>query len=166
MSDGSFPYFTRVALEEKIFDSSDPSIPETLRDEVPLTILYLDPNAQTQAFVITYKAQNINKWIFRITIFDRSSNITIWGDASGELTVSVGSLTKVDTPCRRCMIFRPGSFKLHTAYSDTCCYQRLCIGQGDIAITCDPNGFPALLMIVTYVNPALASREFTLGELL
>ncbi len=90
-SDRGFTYFTRLALGEKIFDSSDPSIPDALRDRVPLAILYLDPNAKTQSFGIVYKAQNVNKWIFRITIFDRSTNKTIWSDASGELTSTLGS---------------------------------------------------------------------------
>lgn len=82
-------------------------------------IPYLDPNAQTQAFGITYKAQNINKRIFRMTIFDRSSNTTIRGDASGKLTASVGSLTKVDMSHRIGMIFWSGSFKLYKTYSYT-----------------------------------------------
>jgi|GEM_PF-1433206 len=111
--------FHEIALGEKIFDSSDPSIPEALKDKVPLAIPYLDPNAQTQAFGITYKAQNINKRIFSMTISNRSSNITIWGDASGKLTTSVGSLTKVDMSHRIGMIFWPGSFKLYKTYSYT-----------------------------------------------
>jgi hypothetical protein len=159
-----FPYFTKLALGEKIFDSSDPSILDALRDRVPLAILYLGPNAQTQYFTVAYEAQNVNKWIFRISIFDRSANKTIWGDASGELTSTAGGAVSAFPPYSIGMIYWPGSFKLYTAYSYTCCYQRLCTGQGDIAVTCDPNGFSALLMIVTYVGSGVISDQFTPDE--
>lgn len=165
IADGGFPYFTRLVLGSKIFDSSDPSIPEALRDKVPLVILYLDPNAQTRYFAATYEAQNVNKWIFRMTIFDRSTNKTIWGDASGELTSKLGGAVTVFPPQYRIgMLYWSGSFKLYTAYGYTCCYERLCSGQRDIAVTCDPNGFSALLMIVTYAGSGLGARMFTLDE--
>lgn len=164
IADGDFPYFTRLTLGSKIFDSSDPSIPEALRNKVPLVILYLDPNAQTQYFIATYEAQNINKWIFRMTILDRSTNKTIWGDASGELTSAVNGLVAVSPSQRVGMIYWSGSFKLYTAYGYTCCYERPCSGQGGIAITCDPNGFSALLMVVTYVSSGVEARSFTLDE--
>jgi len=65
VGDGGFVYFTRLVLGEKLFDSSDPSIPSTLRDKVPLLILYLDPNAQAEYFGATYEAKNV-KWIMDI----------------------------------------------------------------------------------------------------
>ncbi len=99
-----------------------------------------------------------------MTIFDRSTNKTIWGDASGELTSTVGGAVRAFPPYRVGMIYWPGSFKLYTAYGYTCCYQRLCTGQGDIAVTCDPNGFSALLMIVTYVGSGVIAKQFTLDE--
>jgi len=166
IADRGFTYFTKLALGEMIFDSSDPSIPDALRDRVPLAILYLDPNAQTQYFTVAYEAQNVNKWIFRMTIFDRSANKTIWGDASGELTSTVGGAVSASSKynLRVGMIYWPGSFKLYTAYGYTCCYQRLCTGSGDVAVTCDPNGFSALLMIVTYVGSSVISDQFTPDE--
>ena len=159
-----FVYFTRLVLGQKLFDSSDPSIPSTLRDKVPLLILHLDPNAQTEYFVATYKAKNVNKWIFRMTIFDRSLEKVIWGDASGELTSTVGSAIAVDTSKRIGIIYWPGSFKLYTAYGYLCCYEKLCTGSGDIAITCDSNDFSALLMIVTYVGPGVYGIRLTSDE--
>ncbi len=158
-------YFTRVALGEKLFDSSDPSIPEAFRDKIPILILHLDQNAQTQLFGVTYYAENVDRWVFRITIFDRTTERVIWGDASGELISSskIDSLVYVDRSTNRLIgiIYRPGSFKLYTAYGYTCCYEKLC---WDYATVCDPNGFSALLMIVTYVDPGVFSSAYTLNE--
>jgi len=161
--DREFVYFTRLALGEKLFDSSDPSIPSTLKDKVPLLILYLDPNAQAQYFGATYEAKNV-KWIFRMSIFDRSLEKVTWGDASGEFTSIIGSGTFIDTSKRIGIMYWPGSFKLYTAYGYTCCYEKLCTGSGDIAITCEPNGFSALLMIVTYVGPKVYEMRLTPNE--
>jgi len=163
VGDREFVYFTRIALGQKLFDSSDPSIPEVFRDKVPLLILYLDPNAQAQYFGATYEAKNV-KWIFRMTIFDRSLEKVIWGDASGEFTSTVGSAIAVDTSKRIGIMYWPGSFKLYTAYGYTCCYEKLCTGYGDIAIICDSNSFSALLMIVTYVGPGVYGIRLTSDE--
>lgn len=86
------------------------------------------------------------------------------GDVSGELTSTVGSGTAVDTSKRIGIMCWPGSFKFYTAYGYTCCYEKLCTGSGDVAITCDPNSFSALLMIVTYVGPGVYEMRLTPNE--
>ena len=165
ISDRGFTYFTRLALGEKIFDSSDPSIPSNLRDKVPLAIMYLDPSSSTQYFDLVYTASNVNKWIFRMTILDRRYNKTIWGDASGELTqTSVEGVVSVSSMYPVGMIYWYGSFKLYTAYGYTCCYERLCTGSGDIALTCESNGFSALLMLVSYVINGVYKWQYTINE--
>lgn len=165
IGDGTFPYFARVALGEKLFDSSNTSIPEAFRDKIPLMILHIDPNTQTRSFLATYDIQSINKLIFRITILNRSNNMPIWGEASGEAIppsqISSGVQVFRDLlPIG--IIYWKGSFKLYTAYGYLCCYEKLC--DGSVAIVCDPSGFSALVMIVTYVYPVPESYAYTREE--
>ena len=161
-------FFSRWSIVETLFDSSNPSIPEYLRDKVPVVIVYRDPDSPQGAFDAAYIVEGSSTLRFRVTLLGSTGEYPIFGGASGELNLNGRYAYSVatDSPNTVRFAFWQGSYKLYSVWFWDCCTVRRCSGYGCYNENyCQPGG-GGLLMIVTYAapygdrSPALSPSEF------
>ena len=161
-------FFSRWSIVETLFDSSNPNIPEYLRDKVPIVVVYRGPDSPQGAFDAVYRVEGRSTLRFRVTLLEWTAEYPIFGSASGELNLDGRYAYFVATDYSNTVRFAywTGSYKLYSVQFWDCCTVRRCSGYGCYNERyCQPGG-GGLLMIVTYItpigelSPALSPSEF------
>ena len=161
-------FFSRWSIVSTLFDSSDPRIPEYLRDKVPIVVVYRDPDSLQGYFGADYAIEPLSTLRFRVTLLYNTREYPIFGSASGELNLNRGYtyFVATDSPNTIRFAYWTGSYKLYSVQFWDCCTVRRCDGWGCYHENYCQAGGGGLLMVVTYVtpvgemSPALSPSEF------
>ncbi len=156
-------FFSRWSIVETLFDSSNPRLPDYLRDKVPIVVVYRDPSSLQGYFDAAYIIEPLSTLRFRATLLYGTREYPIFGSASGELNLDRRYAYSVatDSPNTIRFAYWTGSYKLYRVQFWDCCTVRRCHSWGCYHENyCQPGG-GGLLMVVTYVTP-IGERSPTL----